>query len=75
MQYAHIGFAIPAATFAGWFFGALLDRFFHSHWIYLAGLLLGVVAGFYDIIRAVQQMNRENYPPQSQPPQKKRDGE
>jgi ATP synthase protein I len=63
MQYAHIGFAIPAATLAGWFLGALLDRLFHTHWIYLAGLLLGVVAGFYDIIRAVQQMNKQNYPP------------
>jgi F0F1-type ATP synthase assembly protein I len=62
MQYAHIGFAIPAATIAGWLLGALLDRLFHTHWIYLVGLLLGVVAGFYDIIRAVQQMNKENYP-------------
>jgi ATP synthase protein I len=64
MQYAHIGFAIPAGTLAGWFLGELLDRFFHTHWIYLVGLLLGIVTGFYDIIRAVKQMNKENYPPQ-----------
>ena len=60
MQYAHIGLAIPAATIAGLLLGTLLDRFFHTHWIFLVGLLLGVVAGFYDIIRAVQQMNKAN---------------
>jgi F0F1-type ATP synthase assembly protein I len=58
MQYAHIGLAIPAATIAGLLLGTLLDRLFHTHWIYLVGLLLVVVAGFYDIIRAVQQMNK-----------------
>jgi F0F1-type ATP synthase assembly protein I len=60
MQYAHIGLAIPAATIAGLLLGTLLDRLFHTHWIFLVGLLLGVVAGFYDIIRAVQQMNKAN---------------
>jgi len=60
MQYAHIGLAIPAGTIAGLLLGTMLDRLFHTHWIYLVGLLLGVVAGFYDIIRAVQQMNKAN---------------
>jgi F0F1-type ATP synthase assembly protein I len=63
MQYAHIGLAIPAATIAGLLLGTLLDRLFHTHWIYLVGLLLGVVAGFYDIIRAVQQMNKASAAP------------
>ena len=60
MQYAHIGLAIPAATIAGLLLGTLLDRIFHTHSIFLVGLLLGVVAGFYDIIRAIQQMNKAN---------------
>lgn len=67
MQYAHIGLAIPAATIAGLLLGTLLDRLFHTHWIYLVGLLLGVVAGFYDIIRAVQQMNKANAAPPPAP--------
>jgi len=33
------------------------------------GLILGVIAGFYDIIRAVQQMNKANAtPPASSKP-------
>lgn len=60
MQYAHIGFAIPASTIAGWLLGAGLDYLLGTKWIYLVGMLLGVVAGFYDIIRTVQQMNKQN---------------
>ena len=67
MQYAHIGLAIPAATIAGLLLGTLLDRLFHTHWIFLVGLILGVIAGFYDIIRAVQQMNKANAAPQTKP--------
>lgn len=67
MQYAHIGLAIPAATIAGLLLGTLLDRLFHTHWMYLVGMLLGIVAGFYDIIRAVQQMNRTQDSAASEP--------
>jgi F0F1-type ATP synthase assembly protein I len=68
MQYAHIGLAIPAATIAGLLLGTLLDRFFHTNWIFLVGLILGVIAGFYDIIRAVQQMNKANAAPPTAKP-------
>jgi F0F1-type ATP synthase assembly protein I len=67
MQYAHIGLAIPAATIAGLLLGTLLDRLFHTNWIFVVGLILGVIAGFYDIIRAVQQMNKANAAPQPPP--------
>jgi F0F1-type ATP synthase assembly protein I len=69
MQYAHIGLAIPAATVVGLFLGMWLDSFFGTTWIKIVGLILGVVAGFYDIIRAVQQMNKANAasPPASKP--------
>ena len=63
MQYAHIGLAIPAATIAGLLLGMLLDNAFGTTWIRIVGLILGVIAGFYDIIRAVQQMNKGNATP------------
>jgi ATP synthase protein I len=62
MQYTHIGLAIPACMFAGLLFGWLLDSWLHTTWMYLVGLLLGVVAGFYEIIRAVKQMNQQSAP-------------
>ncbi|HLY99519.1 MAG TPA: AtpZ/AtpI family protein [Candidatus Angelobacter sp.] len=50
-KYIQIGFTIPAATFVGWAFGALLNRWLHYSWLPLAGLLLGTVAGFVYFIR------------------------
>lgn len=50
-RYSQIGFALPAATLIGWFLGVLLDRWLHTTWIYIAGLVLGMVAGFVELIR------------------------
>jgi len=30
-----------------------LDKWLHTTWLYLAGLLLGIVAGFVELIRTV----------------------
>ncbi len=50
-RYGQIGFVLPAAVVAGWLIGAALDRWLHTQWLYLVGLLLGVVAGFVELIR------------------------
>ena len=59
LKYTHIAFAIPGGTLAGWILGALFDRWLGTTWISLAGLGLGVVAGFYDLIRSVRAMSKE----------------
>ncbi len=48
-----IAFALPVAALAGWFLGAMLDRALHTHWIYIAGLVAGVVAGFIFLFRLI----------------------
>lgn len=48
-----IAFILPAAVFVGWIGGAGLDKVLHQHWIYLAGIVLGCVAGFIQIFRLV----------------------
>jgi ATP synthase protein I len=50
-RYSEIGFIIPAAVILGFFLGKLLDYWLHTHWIYLAGLIFGAVAGFVQMIR------------------------
>ena len=45
-------FVFPAATVAGWLIGVALDRWLHTTWLYLAGLILGIIAGFVELIRA-----------------------
>jgi len=51
-KYSQLAFVFPAATVAGWLIGVALDRWLHTTWLYLAGLILGIVAGFVELIRA-----------------------
>jgi F0F1-type ATP synthase assembly protein I len=51
-KYSQLAFIFPAATVAGWLIGVALDRWLHTTWLYLAGLILGIVAGFVELIRA-----------------------
>jgi F0F1-type ATP synthase assembly protein I len=50
-RYSQLAFALPAGTLVGWLIGAALDRYLHTTWLYLAGVLLGIVAGFVELIR------------------------
>ncbi len=52
-QISQVAFVLPAATVVGWLAGAGLDRWLHTTWLWMAGLLLGIVAGFVDLIRTV----------------------
>ena len=52
-RYSQLAFVLPAATLAGWVVGALLDKWLHTTWLYLLGLILGIVAGFVELIRTV----------------------
>jgi ATP synthase protein I len=50
-RYSQLAFILPAATVVGWLLGAALDKWFHTRWLYLAGLILGSIAGFVELIR------------------------
>jgi F0F1-type ATP synthase assembly protein I len=52
-----IAFVLPAAVLIGWGIGALLDKWLHTGWIYIVGLVLGAVAG---MVEAVRQALRED---------------
>lgn len=52
-RYSQLAFTLPAATVVGWLVGAALDRSLHTTWLYLAGLILGIMAGFVELIRTV----------------------
>jgi len=48
-----IAFILPAAVLVGWLAGVGLDKWLHTGWIYIVGILLGVVAGFVQIFRLI----------------------
>jgi ATP synthase protein I len=52
-RYSQLAFIFPAATFAGWLIGVGLDHWLQTTWLYLVGLILGIVAGFVELIRTV----------------------
>jgi len=50
-SYSQLAFVFPAATVVGWLVGLGLDHWLHTTWLYLAGLILGIIAGFVELIR------------------------
>jgi F0F1-type ATP synthase assembly protein I len=58
-RYSEIGFIIPAAVFLGYVLGRLADRWLHTHWIYIAGVIFGAVVGFAGMIRSATSAMRD----------------
>ncbi len=54
-RYSQLAFTLPAATVVGWLIGYGLDRWLHTSFLYLVGLLLGIVAGFVELIKTVSK--------------------
>jgi F0F1-type ATP synthase assembly protein I len=54
-RYSQLAFVFPAALVVGWLVGAALDRWLHTTWLYLAGIILGIVAGFVELIRTAMR--------------------
>jgi F0F1-type ATP synthase assembly protein I len=50
-RYSSLAFILPVSTFVGYLIGYLLDRLFHTHFLYIVFLLLGIVAGFVSLFR------------------------
>ena len=58
-KYSEIGFIIPAAVVAGYIVGALLDRWLHTTWLSVTGLILGVISGFVQMVRMAMASLKE----------------
>ena len=54
-RYSYLAFLLPVATFVGYGIGYLLDKAFHTHFLYLVFLLLGIASGFIELIREVNR--------------------
>ena len=52
-RYVELGFVLPASTVAGWLLGAALDRWLHTGWIQVVGLVLGSAGGIIQLLRTL----------------------
>ena len=59
-RYSQIAVTLPAAVVVGWLLGAFLDRRFHTTWLYLAGLIAGIIAGFVELIRTALKQDPDD---------------
>jgi len=59
-RYSNLAFVLPAAIIAGLVIGHLLDRWLGKTWITLAGLFVGCIAGFAELIRGIIQSSKDS---------------
>jgi len=59
-EYTSLAFLLPAATFVGYVIGYLLDKLFHTHFLYIPFLILGIASGFVQLLRQLMRDTRDN---------------
>lgn len=58
-RYTSLAFVLPACVLVGYAIGYGLDRFFGTSFFYIVFLLIGIAAGFVELIREVQRDSGE----------------
>ena len=59
-EYTSLAFLLPTATFVGYAIGYLLDKAFGTHFLYLVFLMLGIAAGFVQLLRHLLRDTKED---------------
>ena len=59
-QYTSLAALLPAATVTGYAIGYLLDRAFGTHFLYIPFLILGIAAGFVQLVRQLMRDTRDD---------------
>jgi ATP synthase protein I len=59
-EYTSLAFLLPVATFVGYAIGYLLDRWLGTTYLYIPGLILGIAAGFVQLVRQLQRDTRDD---------------
>jgi F0F1-type ATP synthase assembly protein I len=52
-RYSQLAMVLPACTVVGLVAGWAAGRWLHHEWLEIAGLLLGIAAGFVELVRTV----------------------
>ncbi len=56
-KYLGLAFVLPTCTLVGWLIGHLLDNAFHTTFLTLIFLLLGIAAGIIELLREISGDN------------------
>jgi len=55
-EYVALALMLPIATLVGYGSGYLLDKAFGTHFLYIVFLVLGIAAGFVQVIRQLKRV-------------------
>jgi len=58
--YLSLAIMLPTSMAVGYFIGRFLDKAFHTHFLYLVFLLLGIVSGMMQLLRQVMRDSRDD---------------
>ena len=58
--YLSLGIMLPTSTAVGYFLGVLLDEAFHTHFLYIPFLILGIISGLVQLIRQLTKDTRND---------------
>ena len=59
-DYTAMAFVLPVSTFVGYAIGYMLDKAFHTSYLYLVFLLIGIASGFVQLIRQILRDTRNS---------------
>jgi F0F1-type ATP synthase assembly protein I len=59
-EYTTLAFLLPVSALIGYVLGYLLDKEFQTNWIYIPGLIVGIAAGFVQLIRQLMRDSRDD---------------
>jgi len=59
-RYSGVAFIVPSTVVVGMLLGALIDKWAHTHWVYIAGVIFGAVVGFIQLLRMLTHMSDKN---------------
>jgi ATP synthase protein I len=59
-EYTTLAFVLPVCAFVGYIIGYLIDKELDTGWVYIVGLLLGIVAGFVQLIRQLKRDTQDD---------------
>ncbi len=62
VEYSGLALLLPASTFVGYAIGYGLDKWLGTSWLQILFLILGSVAGFYQLIRQIMSDSRNGQP-------------
>lgn len=57
-EWMALAFILPASIAAGVIIGYLLDRVFGTNFLYIVFLLIGIAAGFKQLLAGIERLNK-----------------